>query len=100
MADLHSSSAGDFERVQELAWALVDEQITEGELALLDNLLSRDEKARATYIECVQMHADLAAHFAAQRPVPSPASAKSSVLGFLNPIPPVDFQSPAEDVTT
>ena len=53
------------ERVQELSWALVDEQLNADELPLLENLLLSDENARRTYLECVQMHSDLLAHFAA-----------------------------------
>jgi hypothetical protein len=100
-ADIPQHSAGNIERVRKLTWSLVDEQITEGELALLDSLLSRDEQARATYIDCVQLHTDLAGHFAAQRPAPNPASAKSPVLGFLNAgMPPLGLHSHlSEDAT-
>jgi hypothetical protein len=101
MADIPQHSAGNIERVQEMTWSLVDEQITEDELALLDNLLLSDYKARDRYIECVQLHADLAAHFAAESPAPNPASAKSAVLGLLNSVmPPIGFPSPAEDANT
>jgi hypothetical protein len=47
--------------VQELAWALVDEQATEKEVRRLERLLLDDEEARRIYIMCMQMHADL--HF-------------------------------------
>ena len=53
------------ERVQELTWALVDEQITDDEMRLLDNLLLSDDEARGTYIGCMQLHTDLMDHFAA-----------------------------------
>jgi hypothetical protein len=93
-------AAGNTERVQELTWALVDEQITADQMSLLDNLLLSDEQARATYIDCVRLHADLTAHFAAQ---PTPADTKptatrtmSPVLGFLNAgMPPVGLPSPS-----
>src|SRR3954452_10729831 len=73
------------DRVQELTWALLDEQINEDEFHLLDNLLLSDEKARGAYIGCVQLHVDLMSHFAA---MPAGAGAKvgsgSKILGFLN----------------
>jgi hypothetical protein len=90
------------ERVQELTWALLDEQISDDEFRLLDTLLLSDDKARGTYIGCVQLHSELMAHFA----VPSAeagtkAGSGSQVLGFLHAdLPPLGFQSPsAEEVT-
>ncbi|MEX0867619.1 MAG: hypothetical protein WD030_09690 [Pirellulales bacterium] len=49
------------ERVEELTWALVDDHIDEAEIAQLETLLLENESARKTYVECMQMHADL--HF-------------------------------------
>jgi len=69
------------ERVQELSWALFDEQINDDELRLLENLLLSDDQARKTYVNCVQLHTDLAAHFA--RPAAPTAGDKTQVLGFL-----------------
>jgi hypothetical protein len=101
MADFTRSPAdGDIvqERVQQLTWALLDENITEDELSLLENLLLSDDRARATYIGCVQLHSNLAAHFAVERPTADALPAKSPVLQFLNELmPPLGFQSPAED---
>src|SRR3954447_10517195 len=92
----HNESRGDFsaenaddhviwDRVQELTWALLDEQINDDEFILLDNLLLSDEKARDSYIGCVQLHAELMSHFAA---MPAGAGAKAGsgpqILGFLN----------------
>jgi hypothetical protein len=76
------------ERVQELTWALLDEQITEDEKSLLDTLLLSDDKARRCYLECVTLHADLMGHFSEK-----PAGAKagtSNVLSFLGNVP-TDF---------
>ncbi len=47
------------ERVEELTWALVDDHIDEAEVAQLEKLLLEHESARKTYVECMQMHADL-----------------------------------------
>jgi hypothetical protein len=87
------------DRVQELSWAVIDEQINDDEFHLLDNLLLSDEKARSTYLGCAQLHADLMSYFA----VPSAEAAKnlasnSQVLGFLNAGSPIGFEAPSEDV--
>jgi hypothetical protein len=79
------------ERVQELTWALVDEQISTDEMQLLEGLLLSDDQARRTYLNCVQLHTDLWTHFAKSEPV-NPAG-KSPVLGFLGGgVPPFDSQ--------
>jgi hypothetical protein len=71
--------------VEVLAWALLDEQITQDEIGLLDTLLLSDEKARTSYLSCVQMHTDLLFHFGEQKQVAAGAgTGKSPVLGFLN----------------
>lgn len=73
------------DRVEELTWALVDEQISDDEVTLLDSLLLSDAAARCRYIECVQLHADLFLHFAAKQPASEEqGTSKSPVLGFLN----------------
>jgi hypothetical protein len=90
------------ERVQELTWALFDEQITDDEKSLLENALLSDAPAREAYIGCVQLHADLIAHFAGNATPPPMASSKSPVLGFLNAgLPPLDLESnPSADATS
>lgn len=45
--------------VQELTWALVDEQATDDQVHRLEELLLDDNDARQTYVLCMQMHADL-----------------------------------------
>jgi hypothetical protein len=79
------------ERVQELTWALVDDQINDDDMRFLESLMLSDDKARGTYIECIQLHADLVSHFAAKDAQASPG--KSPVLSFLNGVTPqVDVQ--------
>ena len=89
------------DRVQELTWALLDEQINDDEFHLLDSLLLSDEKARGSYIGCVQLHADLISHFAA---MPSKTGSKlgseSQIFGFLNSDAPLGFQSPSAEEAT
>jgi hypothetical protein len=73
------------ERVQELTWALLDEQITEDEKSLLDTLLLSDDNARRIYLECVMLHADLLTHYA-EKPAAAGAEA-GTVLSFLGQAP-------------
>lgn len=51
------------EKVQTLTWALIDEHINENEQGELEQLLKTDAEARATYVECVQMHVELQSYF-------------------------------------
>ena len=46
------------EEVQDLVWALVDEQATDEEIRRLEDLLASDEERRI-YVMCMQMHSDL-----------------------------------------
>lgn len=69
------------ERVQELTWAMVDNQIEPGEFELLENLLLSDDNARRTYVDCVQLHAELVGHYAKQQSSSTPGT--SSILSFL-----------------
>ena len=83
------------ERVQELTWALVDDQINDDEVQFLESLMLSDDKARGTYIECIQLHADLMSHFAAKN-APT-GSGNTQVLSFLNGVTPsVDVQPSAQ----
>ena len=79
------------DRVQELTWAMVDEQIDADEIRLLENLLLSDDMARDTYMHCIQLHADLVSHFAKPE---AEAAAKAPILSFLGDgAPGVDIQS-------
>jgi hypothetical protein len=50
--------------VEGLVWAMLDEQISEEDFGRLDKLLSDDQDARRLYLQCVQLHVDLANFFA------------------------------------
>jgi hypothetical protein len=82
------------DRVQELVWALVDDQIADDEMRLLDNLLLSDDGARETYVGCVQLHSDLVFHFADAAQPPATSGAHSApVLGTLGEgFPPLEPQ--------
>jgi hypothetical protein len=47
--------------VQELTWALIDDQATDKDVARLEELLVAHNEARQTYVECMRLHTDL--HF-------------------------------------
>ena len=72
------------ERVQELTWALLDDEIAEDEVSLLDTLLLTGESARNRYVECVQLHTDLMTHFAKENERAGKGGEKPPVLSFLN----------------
>jgi hypothetical protein len=77
------------QRVEELTWALLDEQINDDEFNLLDTLLLSDDNLRKNYVSCVQLHVDLMAHFAASATRPdSPILsivAGDSTIGLPSP---------------
>lgn len=80
------------ERVQELTWAMVDDQIDSDGVQLLEGLLLSDDQARNTYVNCIQLHTDLLTHFA--KPPVAGAEGKSPVLGFLgDAMPPINSQA-------
>lgn len=45
--------------IQELVWALVDDQASSEQARRLEELLLEDDDARQIYTLCIQMHADL-----------------------------------------
>ena len=47
------------DEVQELVWALVDNEATDSQVGRLEELLLESAKARRLYVSCMQMHADL-----------------------------------------
>jgi len=72
------------ERVQELTWALLDEYASDDDIALLDSLLVSDDKARYTYVGCVQLHSELFSHFALQPQDSGKSANRSAVLSCLD----------------
>jgi hypothetical protein len=91
-----SGNSSELDRVQELTWALLDEQIGDNDKAWLESALASSAEARTTYLRCVQIHADLSAHFAALgQPASAKPDTKSPVLGFLHGgMLPLELQSP------
>ena len=56
--------------VQELAWAMIDQQATEEQVRRLEEILSADSEARQVYMVCMQMHADLRCLLGGDLPMP------------------------------
>jgi hypothetical protein len=50
--------------LQDLIWAMLDEQISENDFRRLESLFASDEEARRLYVQCVQLHVDLQHWFA------------------------------------
>lgn len=62
------------DEVHDLLWALMDEQIDGDHLARLGDLILNDAHARATFIQCVRVHADLQRYFARPQAAPNVGS--------------------------
>jgi len=90
------TGSGDRDRVHELTWALLDEQISEDDFVELNNTLLRDDKSRDSYLGCVQLHADLMAHFAAPAQPATKRGGNNPILGLDMPL---GFQSPSAEET-
>jgi hypothetical protein len=76
-----------------LTWALLDEDITDDEASLLDTLLLTGEAARNRYVECVQLHTDLMAHFGEPTKATGKDKSISPVLSFLDAGTTIETQS-------
>jgi hypothetical protein len=69
--DIDATSDLAFE-VQELTWAIVDEQATDRQVRRLEELLLDNADARQIYISCMHMHTDLHHLLNGNRPLPIP----------------------------
>src|SRR5688572_15917248 len=73
------------DQVQELTWALLDDNASEDDVVRLQGLLNSSQSARQDYLQCVQLHVGLHDYFAAAPESEKPrATGKSPILGFLN----------------
>ena len=48
---------------EQLIWSLLDETLEEADVTRLEGLVQEKEAVRTRYLECVQLHSDLAQHF-------------------------------------
>ena len=96
----HTDDAVALNQVEELTWALLDDNATEADVARLQSLLASSASARQDYLRCIELHVGLHDHFADVAP-PSDkpaAAAKSPILGFLNAgTLPLDLNVPTQD---
>jgi hypothetical protein len=80
--------------VQELTWAMVDEQANEQDVSRLERLLLDHDEARQTYMTCMQMHADLHFLFSGKPRLPEAlqkAMAADKAKATKKPLPLVDL---------
>ena len=68
------------DEVQDLTWALLDENINSDDFARLEQVLGDEEEAREAYLDCVQLHVDLQRCFDDE---PAEVPSSSPLLGFL-----------------
>ena len=75
------------DEVQELVWAMLDERVSAAEIARLERLITAQPRARAAYIHCMAMHAELRAFFARSEPLdaPLPIVAPLAIDGLAAP---------------
>jgi len=71
------------DRTQELTWALIDDCMNGEEFAELEDRLLNEVSARKTYVDCIQLHAELAQHFAGPAGAAPVRLTKTPILGFL-----------------
>ena len=71
------------ERVRELTWAMVDEQIEDNQWSELQKLLTDNTAARLAYIEAIQLHTDLLFHFRDPQTDESTKKQETPILGSL-----------------
>ncbi len=80
-----ADSMASLDLVQELTWALLDEDLSDEQLSRLGSQHGSSDAVRENYLHCVQLHTDLLDHFGnLPKPVQAAAPTKSPVLGFLN----------------
>ncbi len=102
--DSHGSADQLLAQAEELIWSLLDDNLPEDGVLHLEGMIKQHDNVRDLYLDCVQLHADLAGHFA-QVPklnIPelsdSPDSPDSPVLGSLsNATPGIDAGPPVTD---
>jgi hypothetical protein len=86
--------------IEDLVWAMLDEQISDDDIHRLEDLLGSDEDARQIYLQCVQLHVDLMYRF---NPDYNPARDPQADRAGTVPAPPVglpvDLPMPSADAS-
>lgn len=71
------------DRVRELTWAMVDENLEDSQWSELQKLLTDSSSARFAYIEAMQLHTDLLFHFQDQHKGESKKDPDTPILGSI-----------------
>jgi hypothetical protein len=79
--------------VQELTWAMIDQQAADSDVERLEKLLLDNAEARNVYVSCLHMHVDLQCLFGDKR-LPSPKLPPKP----KNSLPPLDMPLMCSDV--
>jgi hypothetical protein len=82
-AENRGSSEQLLEQAEEMIWNLLDDNLPEGEVKALESMLQEHEQVRELYLDCVQLHSDLAGHFGKTPKLDFPGAPSSPVLGSL-----------------
>jgi hypothetical protein len=72
-----SSNESALTNAESLIWALLDDCLDDGDAVRLCHMLETDAAVRSRYVECVQLHVDLAEHFALEALRAEPEKAAS-----------------------
>ena len=67
------------QEIEQVVWALLDGQLSAREKQRFEEILAGSEEARLVYLNCLQMHGDLVAHF--QKPDEQAPSSDRSPTG-------------------
>ena len=79
-----------FEELENLIWALIDDQLTTQEVERIEAMLTGDDSMRQHYVRCMQLHADLHWHHRKDSiPLADEILAKEQGVDSNDPSPPV-----------
>jgi len=82
----HNSTEELLAQAETMIWSLLDDNLPEAEMPRLEEMVQNNDCVRERYLECVQLHSDLAGHFGggAKLNIPiTPSTSESPVLGSL-----------------
>ena len=87
------------EELDQLVWALLDDQLTSSEIERLEQMLIGDEDLRKHYVRCMQLHADLHTMFYQAKERAAESVAKQEQVAGEEPqapaiMPPLDIDLP------
>ena len=87
------------EEAEQLIWAVLDDQVEKADLERLETLLHQDEQIRKRYIQCVQLHTDLATMLPAEAESPPEDLPETPIVGSLGDIQPDSDTMPQPGTT-